>query len=171
MKTIFWFLEGIDKRKITLKHPKDIYVGKEVRNDHLEWTDADGNVLNERSYIVIRIPKSKGLKPPAFDMDWSRRISTGYLMNELDECFEILFYDRITFGWYADELEKMKMFRVSQQIVPDFEGFGEMFPCYLNPRGMWQWTFNIVLGFIQLPFVIYKERKETRDTQFNQPNI
>ncbi|WPS85272.1 hypothetical protein SMD22_01205 (plasmid) [Brevibacillus halotolerans] len=165
MKTIFWFKEEIHKRKITLRHPKNIFVGKEIRNDHLKWTDVHGKVKTERSYIVIRIPTSTGLKPPSFEMDYNQRISTGYLVNELNDYFEILLYDRVTFGSYVYELEKMKIFRVSQKIFPDpeaFESFGELFPCYFKPRGMWQWLFNIFFGLLQLPFVIYRERKRRK---------
>jgi hypothetical protein len=157
LKTTFTFLEGMDKRRVTIK-PKNIFIGTEVRDNHLETTDSHGNRITRRVYIVIRIPKSTEINPPAFTMNWMRRTSVGYILNDLTDCFEMLFFYRITFGWYAYELEQMKGVKVTQRIVPDYE-YGELFPCYFNPKGFKQWSFNLLFGFIQLPFIFYKERQ------------
>lgn len=157
MKTIFSFTESLSKQKVILKHSKDVKIYKETRKDHIEWKDAEGNHLINRRYIVIRYPKTKVLDWSQWKTDNDDRYDLGFLMNHVGEEIELLLYDRFTFTWRLYELERVGLFRVSQRVIPDWKEWGELFPCYINSRGIKEWTYNIIFGMIQLPFVLYKD--------------
>jgi hypothetical protein len=159
VKTVLTFTESIDKRKVILKHDKDVKIYHETRKDHIEWTDLEGNVLEERKYIVIRYPKSKNIDLSKWKPSYDDKFSIGFVRNELDNEIELLFYDRVTFGWRLYELEKTGLFHVQQRIIPDWQENGELFPYYINPKGIREWTFNITFVLIALPFTLYKEQQ------------
>lgn len=159
MKTIFTFTESIDKRKIILKHDKDVKIYRETRKDHIEWTDGDGNPIENREYIVIRYPKNKKIYLNKWEPTYNDKFSIGFVLNELEDEIELLFYDRVTFGWRIYEIEETGLFKVQQRVIPDWKEYGEVFPCYINARGIQEWTYNIFFGLLQLPFVLYNERQ------------
>ncbi|PLS19543.1 hypothetical protein CVD28_03755 [Bacillus sp. M6-12] len=162
MKTTLIFDESIDKRTVIIRHNKDVKITREVRKDHIEWTDGEGNLLENRNYIVIRYPKSKKVDLSKWKWSNDDRFSIGFVMNELENEMELLFYDRVTFGWRLYELEQTGLFKVQQRIIPEWKEYGDLFPFFINARGFREWTFNIIFGLIQLPFWLYRERQNKR---------
>lgn len=165
MKTVLSFLE--DNRKIVLRHRPEVRIYRDIREDRYEWTDADGNIIRERKFIVIELPKSKKDELATLRWNYTDRLFLGYQVCEHEETIEVLFYDRNTFFSAVYELEKLNIFKVTQWRIPDFKNYGVIFPAYINPRGIWQTTFDLIVGIIELPFILYKEnqrrRKEVRE--------
>lgn len=162
MKTILKFEESMSKERLIIQHDIDVEVLQETRKDHIEWTDIDGNPLINRDYIVVRFASDK-------QVDWSayrrRQIDAwqiGYCKIEKGNMTELLFYDRVTFTWVARDLEAMGLFRVTHRVIPQWSE-GELFPCYFNAKGFYQWAYNIIAGSIQLPFVLYSEAQEKKN--------
>ncbi|WCF11531.1 hypothetical protein NDS46_31735 (plasmid) [Paenibacillus thiaminolyticus] len=135
MKTTLIFSDSDQKRKVTLRHPKDIRIFRGVRDDHLEWRDREGNVIKSRSFIVIQVPWKMRIDLTSFRLSWHERTTLGYRLDERGDFMEVLFYDRITFTWHMYSLEEYGLFKASQRIIPDFKRHGELFSCYINPRG------------------------------------
>lgn len=162
MKTILVFNESTEKRKVILKHKRDIRVYREQRADHIEWEDAEGNRIETRSFIVIRVPKDRGIDFYTYRLKKYDRATLGFRISDHEDYVEILFYDRVTFAWNMYDFEVYGLFRASQRMIPDFEEHGEIFPCYINPRGLWEVGYDLFFGLLQLPFTNYKERKRER---------
>lgn len=158
MRTIFKFVESIDKIKVTLIHSKYISITQEIHNDRYQWEDAKGNIIKERPFIVIRFPKNLNVDLNLIEnKKYDRNHVVGLVINELDNITEIMFYDRITFTWIASSLEEAGLLKVNMQIIPDFKNHGELFSNYINAKGLYQWSYNIITTIIQLPFLMYKE--------------
>lgn len=160
MKTVLHFWE--DNRKIVLKHRPDVRIYRDIREDRHEWTDANGNIIRERKFIVIELPKSKKDELATLRWNYTDRLFLGYQVCEHEDKIEVLLYDHNTFLSAVYELEKLNIFKVTQWRIPNFKEYGEIFPAYLNPRGFWQTTFDLVVGLIELPFVLYKEKQRKR---------
>lgn len=164
MRTELTFTDSIDKRVAILKHAKDVHFKREVRKDHLEWTDGNGNKLENREYIVITFPKNKQVDLTKIEIKRDELYSIGYKVNDLGEMMELLFYDRITFCWRLYELEKAGLCKVTQRIIPDSES-GELFHYYINARGFKEYGYNIMGMLIQLSYDLYKKKREIKRTQ------
>lgn len=160
MKTILKFEEcDTSKETVILRHRKDVQIYKEVRKFHTPWKGYD--VFEDRKYIVIRFPKSKQVDLSKIE-SIKDRISLGLLITELDEEIEILMYDQFTFTWRIRVFEDAGLFKVSQRRIPNWEEYGELFPVYLNARGIKEISYNVLFILIELPFVVYKMKKVKR---------
>jgi|HigsolmetaAR206D_1030411.scaffolds.fasta_scaffold00003_4 hypothetical protein len=164
MKTILTFERFDYEEKVILRHSKDVKIYKEIRTDHMPWTDGNGNRIKDRTYIVIRYPKSKpiDLEPWKKTLTYDDRVFLGFVMNDLGDEMELLFYDWVRFAWEVEKMEKTGLFRVRRMEGPNFEENGTFLPIYLNPQGLWEWGYNIVCILIQLPFMAmrrYQKRK------------
>jgi hypothetical protein len=169
MRTVFKFNEGIDKRKVTLIHSKKIKIFKEIRDDHIIWFDHNNNLIKYREYIIIQYTKNKKINLDHIKLDYSRRMSTGYLVTEYDDYMEIAIYDQITFTWLFYDLEKTKLFKIIQRVIPDFKLHGELFSMYINPKGFYQCLYDIFFSLIEAPFVSYKSKE--MDQKLKSRNI
>jgi len=154
MKTVFKFEEGIDKRKMILYHRKGIVVRREKRKNHLDWKDMSGTPIEFADYIILRVPKYLIISLKSIKLDRSMKDCTGYHTVETENYTEILFYDRITFGWKIELLVKADILKkVVQRVIPD-RSEGEIFRIYINARGFRQLSYNAfalsVEGFISL---------------------
>lgn len=158
MKTVLHFQE--EGRKIIFKHKPDIKIYRDIREDQYAWEDADGNIIRERQFIVIKLPKFK--KEVLSQLKWNKhdRLFLGYQIREFEDWIEVLFYDRNSFFSAIYELEKLNLFKVTQRTIPDFTNNGTMFPTYINARGIWQVTYNVIFGILELPFILHKINKE-----------
>lgn len=163
MKTILLFTDASEHRKVILKHKRDIHIYREVREDHFEWMDADGNVIKNRSFIVIRVPKKRNVDFSEYKLNRYDRMTLGFRIEDHENYVEVLLYDRFTFTWNVYEFEKFGIFKVSQRVIPDFKRHGELFPCYINPRGVWETAYDLFFGVLQLPFTLYSERKNQKE--------
>lgn len=162
MKTILKFEECHDsKQTVILRHDKDVQIYKEVRKDHIQWKDIDGNIKEYATYIVIRFPKSKNVDLSSFRKSKKDRTTLGFLVNELEEEIEILYYDQVTFTWRLNELAETGLLKSSQRTIPDWE-YGELFPCYINAYSVKKFSYNLIFGLIELPFVFYKSKKRMK---------
>lgn len=164
MKTILKFEECYDsKQTVIFRHDKDVQIYKETRRDHLQWKDMNGNLIENVNYIVICFPKSKQVDISLIkNIKAKDKITLGLLINERDEDVEILMYDQLTFTWRIQVLEKAGLFKVSQRSIPNWEENGELFPCYINAKGIKEISYNVLSILIQLPFVVYKMKKVKR---------
>lgn len=162
MKTIFYLDKTFDKRKIILKHDKDVKIQKEIRKDHIEWTDLNGKPIKDRRYIVIRYPKNKNIQLDKWKRTYDDRFFVGFMKNDIGDEIELLFYDRGNFSSELYELEKTGLFKVRQRIIPDKEN-GESFPFYINARGFREWSFNILFGCVQIFFEICKKAQRKKE--------
>lgn len=159
MKTILSFTDSdIDKRKVILRHDSDVRIFKEVRKDHIEWIDGDGNPIEKREYIVIRFPKNKGIDPHKLKVKPEDKWRYGFQMNDLGQEIEMLFYDRITFAWIAYDLEEIGLFKVTQQIIPDNER--DLFPFYINASNWKEYSYNTLLLLFQLVVKLCRRGKK-----------
>lgn len=161
MKTVLNFTEScFDNRKLIIYHNSDVKITKEIRKDHIEWFDVNGNVIENRQYIIIRFPKTKKVDFKNLKLKYQDKYSLGYLFVDLADEIELLFYDQIHFAWRANNLEEMGLFdKVRHRIIPNWKDNGELFPFYINASGVREFMYNIVFGIIQLPFVIFKKNK------------
>lgn len=88
----------------------------------------------------------------------SERLSTGYKLNKLDDCYELKFYNHnYAMHKIFDLLEKSKLMQTKKIISKpkwkyknDFFDEIELFPYYINPKGLWQCSYDIVMELIEL---------------------
>lgn len=171
LKTVFKFTESISKQTAIIKHDNDVKIYREIRKDHIEWEDGEGNPLINRNYIVIRYPKKKNVDLTKWKRKADDRYSIGFVLNELEDEIELLFYDRVTFSWRLDELEKTGLLTATQRVIPDWNEFGELFPCYINAKGCKQISYNVIFCLLQLPFMLYSDWSENKRNKKIQNQI
>ncbi|WCK57587.1 hypothetical protein PP175_26340 (plasmid) [Aneurinibacillus sp. Ricciae_BoGa-3] len=158
MNTVLMFTESSDKQKVIIKHPKDVQITIETRNDPYEWQDSEGKRIEKREFVVIRYPKTKEIDLSKVAKTYKDRVVSGFHVQQMIEYVEVLLYKQITFTWNLFALEEAGLFRVSQRMIPDKEQ-GEYFPCYINPRGLKEVSYDVFFGLLQLPFQLYKQKK------------
>lgn len=161
MKTILCFTEDYEKRKVILRHDKDIRICKEARKAHIELMDGCGNPIEKMEYIVIRFPKMKGIDLRSLKMNSHDRWGTGFHMNDLGDEIEILFYNRITFVNKIYALRDAGLFKVTQRRIPDKEK-GEIFCFYINAKGIKEYAYNAFGLLIEFLVQFLKKKKKER---------
>jgi hypothetical protein len=162
MKTILCFTEDYEKRKVILRHDKDVRIFKEVRKAHLELTDGKGNPIENIEYIVIRFPKTKKIDLGSLKMNSHDRWVTGFQMNDLGDEMELLFYNRITFVNKIYALRNAGLFKVTQRRIPDKEK-GEIFYFYINAKGIKEYAYNAFGLLIEFLVQSLKKKKEREE--------
>lgn len=107
--------------------------------------------------------KKDGLKQ--LKMTYQDCLFFGYQFIEKGAVIEILLYDDSRFFSAIHDLEEIKLFKVTQWRIPDFKNNGELLPAYINPKGIWQITYDVFVGIIELPFILYKEKKYKKEAK------
>lgn len=162
LKTILKFTERWDKQIVILKHKYDIKVFKEVRKAYTEIWDANNNLIENINYIIIQVPKKYGFDFNHIRFDKTSRIASGYQLIDCGDYFELVFHNTIFFTWIVDDLANLGILKVTRIALPLRE-FGELFPYYINFKGIWQKTYNMIVGIISFPYEIYVLKKKKED--------
>lgn len=160
MKTILYFDGGIEERGVILRHDKRIRIYREVRRDHIESFNLDGEPIEFTTYVVIHVPMELGIDPTRIQLSYCERIATGFLINESDDAYEILLYDRFYFCGIVYGLRDIGLFRVTQLSLPNRDD-GEFLPYYINATG-WRWCYNLFAFILQTPFVAWRRVRKRR---------
>lgn len=86
------------------------------------------------------------------------KLSTGFKIDKYDTHYEIKFYNyEYAVHKIFYELEKCNLLKIKKIIfkpkwknTSDFYEDMEIFPTYINPKGVWQCTYDIVVAIIEL---------------------
>ncbi|WP_442638002.1 hypothetical protein [Rossellomorea marisflavi] len=161
MKTKLTFINPeLKKERIILRHSPDVVITRENRSEHLNWTDSNGNKIENRDYIVIRYQKGKQVRWDKWNRQTQDDWHIGFKRTESNDEVELLLYDRLTFTWVVTLLEEMGLFKAIHIILPNKES-NPILPVIVNAKGLGQMAFNTVSLLIQAPWLIYHQiRKE-----------
>ena len=147
------------KESVTIQHSSKIKVYKTTKQDHLDWYDEEGNKRIYRDYIVVEVPNNIRINWSKWNPKYDNNIAVGFYKEESDDKITLYFYDQLPFTWIAKNIERIGLAKVQIRIIPSWKEYGELFPLYIDAKGIYQWSYNLFFGLLQLPYMIHLERK------------
>lgn len=130
----------------------DNYYGIKTMNDSGEYIE-DKKVKVFCFTIPLRYKTIEDIY-----MTFDKKLSTGFKLDKLESHYKLKIYDSeyaINQMFYI--LEKHKIIKIKKIISkPKWKHTNalfdeiELFPYYINPKGIWQNTYDVVLGVIEL---------------------
>lgn len=144
-----------------LKFKKGILVNEmEVKNYYGVMSINNNNEFIEDKTVevfLLKIPlKYKCIED--IYITANDRLSTGFKIDKHDDCYEVKFYNHeYAIHKIFYELEKCNLLKIKKIVfkpkwenTSDFYEDMELFPVYINPKGVWQNTYDVVIALIEL---------------------
>jgi len=155
LKSTLTFNNANESHIVSLRHRSDVTISIETKIITEKMKKELGYPNGKVNFIVIKVPKSSDYNIDSIQMSYQDRLITGYHIVENDDDIEILFFDRFTFTWEMNKLERAGIFRITEKVkVHD-----ESFYFYVNARGFRQYATNIFCLLSQSLVNIYKNNK------------
>lgn len=142
------------------------YYGVQSLNDNGEFEED-----KEVEVFLLKLPLKYNCLEDIY-ITATDRLSTGFKIDKFDTHYEFKFYNH-TYAIHKIffELEKCKILKIKKIIYkPKWENTTEffedmeLFPAYINPRGLWQCTYDVVVALIELGLkFLYKSIKSIKN--------